>query len=173
MKCSSEEAGPHLSSVTELQEMVPMLLFFFLLFPPLSFQVYSSSPSPLAPALFVIGDSTVDCGTNNHLLTLARADRLPYGRDFDTRRPTGRFSNGRVVVDYLGEFVGLSFFPFSFIFGKCVWKICKPFVLQRFVWSCHSFGLILNWVGRWRNWCVVSITPQLVLEFSLLVGLIW
>lgn len=59
--------------------------------------------TPLAPALFVIGDSSVDCGTNNFLGTLARADRLPYGRDFDTQQPTGRFSNGRIPVDYLGK----------------------------------------------------------------------
>lgn len=57
---------------------------------------------PLVPALFVIGDSSVDCGTNNFLGTLARADRLPYGRDFDTHQPTGRFCNGRIPVDYLG-----------------------------------------------------------------------
>ncbi|RWW16970.1 hypothetical protein GW17_00019111 [Ensete ventricosum] len=62
----------------------------------------SPSPSPLVPALFVLGDSTVDSGTNNYLGTLARADRPPYGRDFDTHRPTGRFSNGRIIVDYLG-----------------------------------------------------------------------
>jgi hypothetical protein len=58
--------------------------------------------APLAPALFVIGDSTADVGTNNYLGTLARADREPYGRDFDTHRPTGRFSNGCIPVDYLG-----------------------------------------------------------------------
>jgi len=63
----------------------------------------SSSSSPLVPALFVIGDSSVDCGTNNFLATFARADHLPYGRDFDTHQPTGRFSNGRIPVDYLGE----------------------------------------------------------------------
>ncbi|KAG0446872.1 hypothetical protein HPP92_028639 [Vanilla planifolia] len=61
-------------------------------------------PSSLAPAFFVLGDSTVDSGTNNFLGTLARADRFPYGRDFDTHRPTGRFSNGRIIVDSLGHF---------------------------------------------------------------------
>ncbi|XP_019160426.1 PREDICTED: GDSL esterase/lipase At5g08460-like isoform X2 [Ipomoea nil] len=60
-----------------------------------------SSP-PLVPALFVIGDSSVDCGNHTFLGNFARADRLPYGRDFDTRQPTGRFSNGRIAVDYLG-----------------------------------------------------------------------
>lgn len=62
-----------------------------------------SFPSPLAPALFVIGDSSVDSGTNNFLGTFARADHPPYGRDFDTHQPTGRFSNGRIPVDYLGN----------------------------------------------------------------------
>ncbi|XP_015896039.3 GDSL esterase/lipase 7 [Ziziphus jujuba] len=66
---------------------------------------------PLVPALFVIGDSSVDCGTNNFLGTLARADRLPYGRDFDTHRPTGRFCNGRIPVDYLALRLGLPFVP--------------------------------------------------------------
>lgn len=58
---------------------------------------------PRVPALFVIGDSTVDCGTNNFLGTFARANRAPYGRDFDTHVPTGRFCNGRIPVDYLGK----------------------------------------------------------------------
>ncbi|KZV31506.1 GDSL esterase/lipase-like [Dorcoceras hygrometricum] len=71
----------------------------------------SPNPNPLAPALFVIGDSSVDCGTNNFLGTFARADRLPYGRDFDTHRPTGRFCNGRIPVDYLALHLGLPFVP--------------------------------------------------------------
>ncbi|KAJ4808300.1 GDSL esterase/lipase [Rhynchospora pubera] len=100
---------------------LPLFFFFVFLFPSLfSLQANSqlselstppSLPSPLAPALFVIGDSTVDSGTNNHLLTLARADHPPYGRDFDTGRPTGRFSNGRLVVDYLALRLGLPFVP--------------------------------------------------------------
>lgn len=72
-------------------------------------------PTPLVPALFVIGDSTADVGTNNYLGTLARADREPYGRDFDTHRPTGRFSNGRIPVDYLGN-NNRSQAPRSFLF---------------------------------------------------------
>ncbi|XP_030530393.2 GDSL esterase/lipase 7 [Rhodamnia argentea] len=71
----------------------------------------SPTPGPLAPALFVFGDSSVDCGTNNFLGTLARADRLPYGRDFDTHEPTGRFCNGRIPVDYLALYLGLPFVP--------------------------------------------------------------
>nr|XP_016510077.1 PREDICTED: GDSL esterase/lipase At5g08460-like [Nicotiana tabacum] len=67
--------------------------------------IFPPTIEPLVPALFVIGDSSVDCGTNNFLGTFARADRLPYGRDFDTHQPTGRFCNGRIPVDYLVRFV--------------------------------------------------------------------
>jgi hypothetical protein len=78
---------------------------FFLLLPAAAARRALPRPSPaapLAPGLFVIGDSTADVGTNNYLGTLARADREPYGRDFDTHRPPGRFSNGRIPVDYIG-----------------------------------------------------------------------
>ncbi|PWA68141.1 SGNH hydrolase-type esterase domain-containing protein [Artemisia annua] len=42
-------------------------------------------------AFFVFGDSLVDNGNNNHLATTARADSPPYGIDYPSRRPTGRF----------------------------------------------------------------------------------
>ncbi|XP_051137634.1 GDSL esterase/lipase 7 [Andrographis paniculata] len=71
----------------------------------------NENPSPLTPALFVIGDSSVDCGTNNFLGTFARADRPPYGRDFDTHQATGRFCNGRIPVDFLALRLGLPFVP--------------------------------------------------------------
>lgn len=63
----------------------------------------------------MFGDSSVDCGTNNYLGTFARADRLPYGRDFDTHQPTGRFCNGRIPVDYLG-IVSVSLMSLVFCF---------------------------------------------------------
>ena len=47
-----------------------------------------------ARTFFVFGDSLVDSGNNNYLPTTARADSPPYGIDYPTRRPTGRFSNG-------------------------------------------------------------------------------
>ncbi|KAB1206550.1 hypothetical protein CJ030_MR7G016004 [Morella rubra] len=47
-----------------------------------------------ARAFFVFGDSLVDSGNNNYLATTACADVPPYGIDYPTHRPTGRFSNG-------------------------------------------------------------------------------
>ncbi len=60
-------------------------------------------PPPLAEAraFFVFGDSLVDSGNNNYLLTTARADSPPYGIDYPTRSPTGRFSNGLNFPDIL------------------------------------------------------------------------
>ena len=57
--------------------------------------------SEAARAFFVFGDSLVDNGNNNYLATTARADRPPYGIDYPTHQPTGRFSNGLNVPDII------------------------------------------------------------------------
>lgn len=44
----------------------------------------------------------VDNGNNNAIASIARANYLPYGIDFPTG-PTGRFTNGRTVVDIIGK----------------------------------------------------------------------
>lgn len=54
-----------------------------------------------ARAFFVFGDSLVDNGNNNYLLTEARADSPPYGIDTPDQRATGRFSNGKNVPDII------------------------------------------------------------------------
>ncbi|XP_027366654.1 GDSL esterase/lipase At5g33370-like [Abrus precatorius] len=59
-----------------------------------------------ARAFFVFGDSLVDNGNNNYLATTARADAPPYGIDFPTRRPTGRFSNGFNIPDFISQELG-------------------------------------------------------------------
>ena len=58
--------------------------------------------SAAAPrAFFVFGDSLVDNGNNNYLVTAARADSPPYGIDTPDHRATGRFSNGKNVPDII------------------------------------------------------------------------
>ncbi|XP_062025006.1 GDSL esterase/lipase At4g28780 [Rosa rugosa] len=59
-----------------------------------------------ARAFFVFGDSLVDNGNNNYLATTARADSPPYGIDFPTHHPTGRFSNGLNLPDLISEQIG-------------------------------------------------------------------
>ncbi|KAI3927038.1 hypothetical protein MKW92_026860 [Papaver armeniacum] len=60
-------------------------------------------------AIFVFGDSLVDVGNNNYIpLTVGKSNYFPYGMDFPgVISPTGRFTNGRTVVDIIGEELGL------------------------------------------------------------------
>ncbi|KAL2345850.1 hypothetical protein Fmac_007135 [Flemingia macrophylla] len=57
-------------------------------------------------AFFVFGDSLVDNGNNNYLATAARADSPPYGIDYPSGRPTGRFSNGYNIPDFISQELG-------------------------------------------------------------------
>ena len=56
---------------------------------------------PEVPCYFIFGDSLSDSGNNNKLVTLGRANFPPNGIDFPNG-PTGRFCNGRTIVDVLG-----------------------------------------------------------------------
>jgi len=62
---------------------------------------------PQVPALLVFGDSTADVGMNSHWPTLLRSNFAPYGENFVGGRPTGRFTDGQMVVDIIGK-VGLT-----------------------------------------------------------------
>ncbi|CAK9177894.1 unnamed protein product [Ilex paraguariensis] len=64
------------------------------------------------PAIFVLGDSTADVGTNSLLPdSLARADFPFNGIDFPHSRPTGRFSNGFNSADFLAKLTGFKRSP--------------------------------------------------------------
>jgi hypothetical protein len=67
----------------------------------------SSTAAGKVSAIIVFGDSTVDAGNNNFIPTVAKGNFPPYGRDFDGGLATGRFSNGRLVTDFLSEEFGL------------------------------------------------------------------
>jgi len=55
------------------------------------------------PAIFAFGASLADAATNNFLpQATARADFPPYGKTF-FKKPTGRFTNGRNAVDFVGK----------------------------------------------------------------------
>ncbi|KAG5240267.1 hypothetical protein OIU76_013646 [Salix suchowensis] len=63
------------------------------------------------PALYIFGDSLVDAGNNFYINTAAKAS-FPNGIDFGNPIgiPSGRFTNGRIVTDILGEELGLTSF---------------------------------------------------------------
>ncbi|KAL5201492.1 hypothetical protein ABZP36_035846 [Zizania latifolia] len=68
---------------------------------------HTTTAAGKVPAIIVFGDSTVDAGNNNYIPTLTKGNFPPYGRDFDGGVATGRFSNGRLVTDFLSEALGL------------------------------------------------------------------
>lgn len=69
-----------------------------------TFLALAAAPAASAArAFFVFGDSLVDNGNNNYLLTTARADAPPYGIDFPTHLATGRFSNGLNIPDIISN----------------------------------------------------------------------
>ncbi|KAI8570666.1 hypothetical protein RHMOL_Rhmol01G0053800 [Rhododendron molle] len=78
----------------------------------------ANAKKPQVPCYFVFGDSLVDNGNNNDLETSAKANHLPYGIDFPDG-PTGRFSNGRTMADFLAQLLGFDKFipPFSTAIG--------------------------------------------------------
>ncbi|KAI3745799.1 hypothetical protein L6452_08208 [Arctium lappa] len=57
--------------------------------------------------LIAFGDSFVDQGNNNYIKTFGKANFIPYGKDFRGGKPTGRFSNGKTVADFLAEALGV------------------------------------------------------------------
>lgn len=71
----------------------------------------SSKKVVMVPAMYVFGDSTLDVGNNNHLpgKDVPRADKPYYGIDLPgVGKPTGRFSNGYNVADFVGNLLLLS-----------------------------------------------------------------
>ncbi|XP_021739368.1 GDSL esterase/lipase 7-like [Chenopodium quinoa] len=93
--------------------MVPRNIFLHMLF--LFFSNFlstkCSSPQPLVPAFYVFGDSLFDSGNNNLLPTLAKANYFPYGLNFPGSLPTGRFTNGKTVVDFIADYLGVPYPP--------------------------------------------------------------
>jgi hypothetical protein len=77
------------------------------------FAVTAAAASPV-PAIYVLGDSLADVGNNNHLVTLLKADFPHNGIDYPGQKATGRFSNGKNSVDFLGT-CGSDRYDFRFI----------------------------------------------------------
>ncbi|KAK8944516.1 GDSL esterase/lipase EXL3 [Platanthera zijinensis] len=69
-------------------------------------QIIESS-TPIVPAVILFGDSIVDPGNNNDMVTLAKGNFPPYGRDFIGHVPTGRFSNGKIPGDLIASSLGV------------------------------------------------------------------
>ena len=82
---------------------------------------------PVVPAMFVLGDSTLDVGNNNHLpgKDVPRANEPFYGIDFPGgAKATGRFSNGYNIADFIGTYHHAS----SQLLYVCMCRSCADFI---------------------------------------------
>ncbi|XP_023006841.1 GDSL esterase/lipase 2-like isoform X2 [Cucurbita maxima] len=90
--------------------------FFFILFAlqtaSPTFPEASTISLPNCFGFFLFGDSYVDAGNNNYINTTAdfQANFPPYGKTF-FHLPTGRFTDGRTIPDFLAEYAGLPLIP--------------------------------------------------------------
>jgi phospholipase/lecithinase/hemolysin len=88
-----------------MEMAMQMMMMMMVMLPMIVIVIVGSSPATASrarySALFVLGDSLVDVGNNNFIATVARSDMKPFGIDF-AQGPTGRFCNGKVVVDFIG-----------------------------------------------------------------------
>ncbi|KAK1572197.1 hypothetical protein Q3G72_028997 [Acer saccharum] len=84
--------------ITFLQILI--IIFFFN-------TAYCNSIKYFPSTILIFGDSTVDTGNNNYIETLIKGNYLPYGQDFPGHIPTGRFSNGKLVPDFIAFALGI------------------------------------------------------------------
>ncbi|XP_016712797.2 GDSL esterase/lipase At4g16230 isoform X3 [Gossypium hirsutum] len=71
----------------------------------LIFFLFNIMSAEKIPTIFIFGDSIVDVGNNNYINTLAKA-MFPNGIDFCKNCLSGRFTNGRTVIDILEQRLG-------------------------------------------------------------------
>ncbi|KDO45749.1 hypothetical protein CISIN_1g037017mg, partial [Citrus sinensis] len=99
--------------MTRLRLLV--ICFLEIIFSCLLITGHTRSSPPLLEkhvALFIFSDSLFDAGNNNYINTTTnfQANFLPYGETF-FKYPTGRFSDGRIIPDFIAEFSGLPLIP--------------------------------------------------------------
>ncbi|KAK7275518.1 hypothetical protein RIF29_16637 [Crotalaria pallida] len=90
-------------------------IFFAVFFPALVFKAHGSNYGDRSRnhvALFIFGDSYFDAGNNNYINTTAfdQANFFPYGETY-FMFPTGRFSDGRLISDFIAEYANLPLIP--------------------------------------------------------------
>ncbi|KAF3439106.1 hypothetical protein FNV43_RR17381 [Rhamnella rubrinervis] len=89
---------------------LPLMILCFLFLEQLFLAGLSQASPPslsrLAPALYIFGDSRADTGVCEDPTTLSNVTYDPYGFDFCIG-PTGRFTNGFTISDFLEIMLGL------------------------------------------------------------------
>ncbi|XP_011083333.1 GDSL esterase/lipase At5g08460 [Sesamum indicum] len=94
-----------------ITEIMGTRLAILLLMSGAGFIILEATAEPQFTAMYVFGDSLTDPGNNIYFnYSVTKANYWPYGIDSDIG-PTGRFCNGKTLVDFIGEFLGLPLIP--------------------------------------------------------------
>lgn len=96
-------------------------IHIFLVF--MYFGVFVVIGEPQIPCYFIFGDSLVDSGNNNQLVTTTKANYPSYGIDFP-QGVTGRFTNGRTIDDIIGISLTRFHYLISFIQKRTKYRNC-------------------------------------------------
>ncbi|XP_020178207.1 GDSL esterase/lipase At4g28780 [Aegilops tauschii subsp. strangulata] len=108
---------------------------------------------PVMPAIFVLGDSTLDVGNNNHLpgKDVPRANEPFYGIDFPGgAQATGRFSNGYNIADFVARQLGFERSPLAYLVLKSR-NYLIPSALKRGVSYASAGSGILDSTNAGKN----------------------
>lgn len=128
--------------------------------------IHAADSKKNVSAVFIFGDSIVDPGNNNHRLTEAKANFPPYGQDFPGRKPTGRFSNGRVPGDMLGTYQTVTSFLCYF---RCSMHASLTFAFRKFVnrfaegVSFTFYDNLMTQISKHRSFLVIVMEMHLTL----------
>lgn len=118
-----------------------ILLFVFRLFLVIK-GIYGAPEVNQPRPFFVFGDSLVDNGNNNFLITPARADIFPYSIDSPSKLPTGRFFNGLNIPDIISSVFPCFFYTYMPCFFASFMDVLLLFFCSMFK-TPDSIALIL------------------------------
>ncbi|KAD5508469.1 hypothetical protein R6Q59_030948 [Mikania micrantha] len=104
--------------------------------------------------LFVFGDSYSDTGNNP--ISLASSWKTPYGVTFPGK-PTGRYSDGRVLTDYIARFMGI--------------KSPLPYRFRKYALGKLQYGLNFAFGGT-GVFDTGNLQPNMTTQIGFLQGLI-
>ncbi|KAM1274665.1 hypothetical protein ACFX2I_024510 [Malus domestica] len=91
---------------------ISIQVFAFAFFASLLITTSQSHGMPIKHVpLFILGDSIFDAGNNDYFNTTSKANFFPYGETFFNHSSTGRFSNGRLIPDFIAEYAKLPLIP--------------------------------------------------------------
>ncbi|KAJ1260805.1 hypothetical protein BS78_10G260400 [Paspalum vaginatum] len=97
------------------------------------------------PAMYVLGDSTLDVGNNNYLpgKDVPRADKPFYGVDLPgSGRPTGRFSNGYNTADFVAKTLGFDKSPLAYLVLKAHNKLIPSAITRGVSFASAGAGIL-------------------------------